>query len=61
MKIGITSHLGHFFLLDWPDNWRIPVQGELLLLKEGTFRVDAVQWEFEDDAPGVQLRVREES
>lgn len=46
--------------LDWPDDWRVPVHGEHLMLGEDsdTYVVTGVQWEFGgEDEPAVMLRV----
>jgi len=47
--------------IDWPEEWRIPAEGELLLLDGDQWIVDRVQWEINPDGEGgmgVQLRVR---
>lgn len=48
-----------FFDQTWPDGWRIPCIGEVLLIGPDQFMVLAVQWELDqdDDTPSVQLRV----
>ncbi len=43
--------------IDWPAGWRIPAREEILLLDQGRFRVDTVEWDMKGGVPVVQLRV----
>lgn len=58
MKIylDLPDDAGGFTQINWLSTWRIPVTGDLLLLPNGVFRVDLVQFELEDE-PAVQVRV----
>ena len=59
MNLYVYPAGGDIFDLEWPDGWRIPVAGELLLIGPDEYQVILVQWELHQgsDAPSVQLRV----
>lgn len=47
--------------ISWPDEWRIPVAGELLILNEAEdWRVASVQWELPADSNDVIVHLRME-
>lgn len=56
MKVWLTPYDETLFQMDWPDGWRIPVAGEVILCDEGQYLVRSVQWEFEDGEFNVNLR-----
>lgn len=58
MRMAVTPYGQRPMLLDWPNDWRVPACGELLLLESGSYVVDSIQWELEDHLnPAVHLRV----
>lgn len=57
IRVFVLPAGGTIFEFAWPSQWRLPIEGELLLTDRGQFQVQVVQFEFEDGEPAVQLRV----
>lgn len=45
MRIAITPYDEPIMSINWPNEARIPVVGELIMWAENVFLVESVQWE----------------